>query len=280
VRPPIDIFVFKDVGSTTMSSELALDIARQLPFLRRYARALTGDQQLGDHLVRDCLERLLAGSAALDAGSVKLSLFRLLSRRFAAIAASGEHHEGVGTTIENARIVAERVARLGSARRQILLLSTLEGFPPAHVAAILERPEEAVRAELASAKHDLRAQPPTRILIIEDEPVIALDVARIVEGSGHSVTGIATTHREAVDLARAEQPGLVLADIQLSDDSSGIDAVKEILEHYQVPVIFITAFPDRLLTGERPEPTFLITKPFDPEILNVAISQALASALT
>jgi CheY-like chemotaxis protein/DNA-directed RNA polymerase specialized sigma24 family protein len=262
-----------------MSSELAQDIARQLPFLRRYARALTGDQQLGDHLVRDSLERLLVGSATLDAGPVKLSLFRLLSRRFSAIAAS-EHHEDVGATIENARIVAERVARLGSARRQILLLSTLEGFAPAHVAAILERPEEAVRAELASAKHDLRAQPPTRVLIIEDEPVIALDVARIVEGSGHSVTGIATTHREAVELARAEPPGLVLADIQLSDDSSGIEAVKEILEHYQVPVIFITAFPDRLLTGERPEPTFLITKPFDPEILNVAISQALASAVT
>jgi hypothetical protein len=47
-----------------------------------------------------------------------------------------------------------------------------------------------------------------------------------------------------------------------------------------VPVIFITAFPDRLLTGERPEPTFLITKPFDPEILNVAISQALTIART
>jgi CheY-like chemotaxis protein len=120
-------------------------------------------------------------------------------------------------------------------------------------------------------------QPATAILIIEDEPVIALDVKRSVEAYGHRVTGIATTHREAVELVRADPPSLVLADIQLSDDSSGIDAVLEILGHYQVLVIFITAFPERLLTGERPEPAFLITKPFDPETLGVAISQAVAT---
>ncbi|MBU2381500.1 MAG: response regulator, partial [Alphaproteobacteria bacterium] len=71
------------------------------------------------------------------------------------------------------------------------------------------------------------------------------------------------------------RPGLVLADIQLADGSSGIDAVKDILKRFDVPVIFITAFPERLLTGERPEPTFLITKPFQPETVKAAISQAL-----
>ena len=71
------------------------------------------------------------------------------------------------------------------------------------------------------------------------------------------------TRDEAVQQAIGEsRPGLVLADIQLADDSSGIDAVKDILADFEVPVIFITAFPERLLTGERPEPTFLITKPF------------------
>jgi DNA-directed RNA polymerase specialized sigma24 family protein/CheY-like chemotaxis protein len=262
-----------------MSSAIAQDIARHLPFLRRYARALSGEQRTGDGLVRECLERVLVGSAAVDPAAVKVSLYRLLSQRWAEVA-GGQPRDGVGTTIENVRIVAERIAGLNEASRQILLLSTLEGFAPAQVASILGCAEDRVRQELARARTALRSQPPTRILIIEDEPVIALDVARIVEGSGHSVTGIATTHREAVELARAEQPGLVLADIQLSDDSSGIDAVKEILGHYDVPVIFITAFPDRLLTGERPEPTFLITKPFDPEILNVAVSQALTSRRT
>jgi CheY-like chemotaxis protein/DNA-directed RNA polymerase specialized sigma24 family protein len=261
-----------------MSSELAQDLARHLPFLRRYARALSGDQQFGDQLVRTCLERLLKGGP-IQRERLKLDLYRTLSGIWAEMA-NGQPLGETGATIENARIVAERIAHLAGARRQILLLATLEGLAPSQVASVMGLPEDEVRSELAAAKHELRSQPPTRILIIEDEPVIALDIARTVEDSGHTVTGITTTHREAVALAQAEHPGLVLADIQLSDDSSGIDAVKEILGHYQVPVIFITAFPDRLLTGERPEPTFLITKPFDPEILNVAISQALATAVT
>jgi CheY-like chemotaxis protein len=68
---------------------------------------------------------------------------------------------------------------------------------------------------------------------------------------------------------------MVLADIQLADGSSGIDAVNDILTTFKLPVIFITAYPERLLTGERPEPTFLITKPFQPEIVKAVISQAL-----
>jgi DNA-binding LytR/AlgR family response regulator len=68
---------------------------------------------------------------------------------------------------------------------------------------------------------------------------------------------------------------LVLADVQLADGSSGIEAVKEILEECSPPVVFITAFPDLLLTGTRPEPTFLMSKPFDPEAVKAMISQVL-----
>ena len=258
-----------------MSSEMAQSIARHLPFLRRYARALTGDQRSGDVLVRASLERLLRDEQQLDHEAIKLSLYRALSEIWADRAPPAPADDSL--TIENAAIVAQGIARLGDTRRQILILSTLEGFAPSQVAAIIGSSEDAVRDELAAGKRDLREQPPTRVLIIEDEPVIALDMSHTLEAAGHTVTGIATTHREAVELARAEPPGLVLADIHLGDDSSGVEAVAEILEHYSVPVIFITAFPDRLLTGERAEPTFLITKPFDPEILSVAISQAIGS---
>ena len=67
----------------------------------------------------------------------------------------------------------------------------------------------------------------------------------------------------------------MLADIQLADGSSGLDAVNEILTAVNVPVIFITAYPERLLTGDKPEPAFLITKPFQPDAVKAAISQAL-----
>jgi len=113
------------------------------------------------------------------------------------------------------------------------------------------------------------------VLIIEDEPVIAADIEALVQELGHRICDIAATRQEAVEAAKRDAPGLVLADIQLADGSSGVDAVKEILSVHEAPVIFITAFPERLLTGERPEPTFLITKPFQPETVKAAIGQAL-----
>ena len=81
----------------------------------------------------------------------------------------------------------------------------------------------------------------------------------------------------AVALAAFEDSdaGLVLADIQLADGSSGIDAVQDILALAPVPAIFITAFPERLLTGHRVEPTFLISKPFRENTVRAAISQSL-----
>ena len=131
------------------------------------------------------------------------------------------------------------------------------------------------RGRQAEAVADLDRESCTSVLIIEDEPLIAMDLETIVWDQGHEVTGVAVTRDEAVALAMDDRPGLVLADIQLADDSSGIDAVKDILAQLNVPVIFITAFPERLLTGERPEPTFLITKPFQRSTVKAAISQAL-----
>ena len=115
----------------------------------------------------------------------------------------------------------------------------------------------------------------TDVLIIEDEPIIAMDIESLISGLGHNVTAIARTHGQAVEAVKRHRPGLVLADIQLADGSSGIDAVNEILKSFEVPVIFITAYPERLLTGERPEPAFLITKPFLPDMVKAVVSQAL-----
>jgi CheY-like chemotaxis protein len=167
------------------------------------------------------------------------------------------------------------LANLPPHRREALLLTAVEGFSVADVAIILDRSEEDVRADIASANADIAAQLAGRVLIIEDEPIIAMDLQNIVEGLGHVVVGIASTRTEAVSLADRAEADLVLADIQLADGSSGIDAVKDILSAHDVPVVFVTAFPERLLTGERPEPTYLITKPFEVETLVATIGQAL-----
>jgi CheY-like chemotaxis protein len=113
------------------------------------------------------------------------------------------------------------------------------------------------------------------ILIIEDDLMIANDLKSLVMELGHRVIGIARTRDEALRLARSMRPGLILADIQLADGSSGIDAVNEIHLKCWAPVVFITAYPERLLTGRPREPTYLLAKPYDADAVRVVVSQAL-----
>jgi CheY-like chemotaxis protein len=159
--------------------------------------------------------------------------------------------------------------------RQAFLLMTVEEFPISETAKILGVSESEAAELITQAGREIAEQVATDILIIEDEPIIAMDIEQLVRSLGHSVTAVARTKNEAVAAAERKPPGMVLADIQLADGSSGIDAVNDILTTFKLPVIFITAYPERLLTGERPEPTFLITKPFQPEIVKAVISQAL-----
>src|SRR3546814_18755454 len=102
-----------------------------------------------------------------------------------------------------------------------------------------------------------------------------MELETIGRSLGHRVAGIATTHDGAIAVFEATDAGLVLADIQLADGSSGIDAVQDILALAPVPAIFITAFPERLLTGSRVEPTFLISTPFRENTVRAALSQSL-----
>jgi CheY-like chemotaxis protein len=171
--------------------------------------------------------------------------------------------------------VEQRLTHLTPRTRQAFLLLGLEGFSEKDAADILDIDVATLRQYLDDAGRELAAEIATDVLIIEDVPLIAVDIEALVDNLGHKVVGIARTHREAVQIAKAKPPGLILADIQLADGSSGLDAVNELLQTFEVPVIFITAYPERFLTGERPEPAFLIPKPFQPATLSAVISQAL-----
>lgn len=239
------------------------EIAAQLPFMRRYARALTGNQARGDALVEAALADIVANQAQLDmADSVRLPLFTAL-------------HRAIATSSEEPAARASRIAAIPPRQRQLLLLTALENFAIADAAAVTGTDFTTAEAELAQAFAWLDSALHTSVLIIEDEPLIAMDLEQLVQDLGHRVTALAATRSEAVAAVMTERPGLVLADIQLADGSSGIDAVADILDQYDVPVIFITAFPERLLTGERVEPAFLITKPFRPAAVRATIAQAL-----
>lgn len=250
-------------------------LAPHLPYVRRYARALTGDQASGDAYVRVALEALAAGDRSLDSSMTpRVALYHA----FHAIwCSSGAQLEGPADSAADPKNepATLRILRIAPRSRQAFLLTALEGFTPAEAGQVLDASFDEVDRLIAEAQRDIDAELATEVLIIEDEPVIAADIEALVRELGHEVLDIAATRTEALEAVRRRAPGLVLADIQLADGSSGIDAVKDILGELDLPVIFITAFPERLLTGERPEPTFLITKPFQPETVKAAIGQAL-----
>ncbi len=254
---------------------LGQQLAPHLPFLRRYGRALTGSQEHGDRYVRATLEAIVAAPEEFPRDvEPRLGLYRT----FHVIWRTANVDTGTATDdgIDGPEAIANaRLAKMAPLSRQALLLTAMEGFTPEDAGYLIDHDADEVEALVAEALAEIEKQTRSRVLIIEDEPIIAMDIETIVRDLGHDITGVAVTRDEAVASAMSERPGLVLADIQLADDSSGIDAVKDILAEFQVPVIFITAFPERLLTGERPEPTFLITKPFQRSTVKAAISQAL-----
>ncbi|WAJ30011.1 response regulator [Antarcticirhabdus aurantiaca] len=248
-------------------------IAPHIPYLRRYARALSGSQASGDAYVAAVLEALIAEPSLFSTDEPpRISLYKLFSSLWQSVDVN--IHEDAPASAWEER-ATKNLRAISPLPRQAFLLVAVEGFTTSEAATILGVDEAGFSALIDQASSDIGRQVSTNIMIIEDEPLIAMDIEQMVETLGHSVTGIARTHKEAIALFEKQRPGMVLADIQLADGSSGIDAVNDILQKVAVPVIFITAFPERLLTGERPEPTFLVTKPFNPDMVKALISQAL-----
>ena len=245
-------------------------VAEHLPLLRRYARALTGSQASGDAYVAAMLEALLQDPALLEEKlGPRVGLFRLFTQIWNSVSVN----EGADNA--PAAVSEQRLSSLTALTRQAFLLLSLEGFSEEGVAHILHTDVAKVRELADTAGRELAAEIATDVLIIEDETFIAMDLESLVKNLGHNVIGVARTHTDAISLAKSKQPGLILADIQLADGSSGLDAVNELLKSFEVPVVFITAYPERFLTGERPEPAFLISKPFQPAMVSAVASQAL-----
>ncbi|MGE0700295.1 MAG: response regulator [Hyphomicrobiaceae bacterium] len=256
-----------------MNTSIADLLAPQLPSLRLFARALTGSQERGDAYVMALLETLVADPALFRRDvAPKLATFHAFIKIWESMPFNRRADPAGGGPVD---VADRRIETLTPRPRQAFLLAALEDFSMADIAMILGTDYADVRTLVDTAGREIAEQIAARVLIIEDEPLIGLDLEGIVTEIGHEVVGIAPTRKDAVAIAGQERPGLILADVQLADGSSGIDAVNDILGQINVPVIFITAYPERLLTGERAEPTFLITKPFRPEMVKAVMSQAL-----
>ena len=242
------------------------EFVRALPYVRRYARALAGSQRSGDRLVAESLKGILsvgADETVAELHNTRHVLYQAVTRSF---------DDGNAATPESN-------GKLSLKQRQLLLLTQLEEVPVADAAAIVGLDVEQATQQLTLAREHLRDTAATDVLIIEDEPIIAMDIEELVRNCGHRVIGVAATESEAVEIARKNKPGLILADINLGAGGDGTSAVARILRRHQAPVIFVTAYPERLLTGEAVEPAFVITKPFDPMTLAIATYQAVTGGI-
>lgn len=259
--------------------DISDEIGAQLPFLRRYARALTGSQKSGDAYAVATLEAILESPEKMAGDlTIKQALFRVFNSIWKS---SGARISDQADALSPEARAQQHLAGLTENTREALLLHSIERFPVDEIARIMDIPESEAAELLETARREMSRSILGRIMIIEDEAIIAMDISAIVNNMGHEVTGIARTRDAAVDLARKQPPDMILADIQLADKSSGIDAVNHIFaEMGEIPVVFITAFPERLLTGERPEPAFLITKPYTEDQVQSAVSQAMFFAST
>ena len=259
------------MNDATQKTSISDELGANIPYLRRFARAMTGSQTSGDTFAAAALEAILVDRSVLDGVDTKTGLFRVLYGIWASAGAPVEEGES------GPRAKAQRhLSSLTNNSREALLLHTIEGFSYGEIAKIIGVDEDEADELIQIAHREMADSTSGSVMIIEDEAIIAMDIESIVAEMGHRVTGIARTRDEAVRLGKADVPDLILADIQLADNSSGIDAVNDLLNELGMrPVIFITAFPERLLTGDKPEPAFLISKPYSVDQVVSAVSQAM-----
>jgi CheY-like chemotaxis protein len=119
-----------------------------------------------------------------------------------------------------------------------------------------------------------------QILIVEDERIIALELARRLKQLGYTVVGMASSGTEAMQKAQALHPTLVLMDIGLTGAMTGMEAGEAIRTMLQIPVVYVTAYaPEHLQPlNQAFEPSLYIRKPFDERQLRITLEQALKAS--
>lgn len=230
----------------------------QIPYLRRFGAVVSNCQRQADLTVLLLMNELLH---SFEFDEVADAPRAVLYKRFLEILpfAFGGRELPLPTPVS----------------RQADLLISVEGFSHDETARILGVPVAQIPALLEAAYRDRAEGRRARILIIENEPRIAMELKRYSRELGHVVSGTAATRKRAMQIAQRDKLDLILSDERLGDGSSGVDVVRTIRGEKDLPVIFITGFPEVILSRQHEEPLFLIAKPCTADAVKAMISQAL-----
>ncbi|MCY4334272.1 MAG: response regulator [Litoreibacter sp.] len=236
-----------------------------MPFLRRYGRALSGCRRTGDQLANRA--RQLARPKILDVSvrAIRIELFR-------ALADIWEDPPMLSFSQVAAR---NRMRQVSRHSREVLLLRTIEEFVFEDIALILRIEPESVPALFETALLEMPYRPRKRVLLIEDDTLIAMDMANCVSEMGCEVTGVARTAAQAIEMGRDMAPELIIASTELAEGSSGRAAVSALqARHPKLDAVFVSPYPEHYLTGATSEPVLIIAKPcFDVQVRSV-VSQS------
>lgn len=237
--------------------------------LRRHARAMVGKQTPGDAYVAAVLEIMRSDATVLRSMSgSRIGLFKLFTQLVtASMGASMGECQPTGSQWAGKPFPVPRQMR------QVLLLISVEQFSPGEVAEIMGISEGEVAVLADAACESLGAIRGADVMIIESEPLIAMNIGQIVTELGLRVNSMPPTHDRALTILRRDTPDLIIA-----DGGCHPGMVQDLYMRAKPPVVFISAFPEMLLTGDRPEPVFVAPKPFDPAEIKALIYLALLFA--
>lgn len=253
-----------------MPQQTASRLIAKLPPLRRYARSLTGSTEKGDEILVRMIEAAMIAPDRFGLNTeTRVPLYALLNLLF------DEERENGGQPVASPYPIERALAGLAEEERRVYLLSVLERLPVPDVAAVLAMPPQHVVLGLERARERLRQSLTQRVLVVEDNPVLAMELEGVVSSLGHEVCGTAANPRVALALAAQKPPTLALLDVRLGEGGDGIDLARELRRRGVLRTIFITAFDQEL---ERRCATHLgqvIAKPYSTEAIRGAISRAV-----
>lgn len=237
--------------------------------VRQFARAIFADRLIGDELTRLALAKVnIDPNSSTDSLTDLLHAFLHTWR----MASSGKRTEE--SLFSDEALFAALPEPPGDDRLMLLLVDVLS-FTPETAAKIIAMNDRDPHKALELGRQLISLPRNAQAMIIEDEPLIAADLREILTSMGIEVCGEANTADKAVAMSRRQKPNIILADYNLIGMKTGADAVMEIQDKHDCPIVFITGYPEQVLTGEDVEPDFVISKPYRIESVKAAVAHCL-----